>query len=146
MTETQLLCWRIGQQYFGIPLSDCKEVREHARVYDIPESRSYVLGVANLRGEVVTVIDLKKVAGMQDSQSARPELSSCTLVRIKDNEQELAIMVDSLADIMTVEEKQMEEPPANFNERQLATSRAVVQTEKGMLIVLAVSEIKKVAD
>ena len=55
-------------------------------------------------------------------------------------------MVDSLADIMTVEENQMEEPPANFNERQLATSRAVVQTEKGMLIVLAVSEIKKVAD
>ena len=135
----QLLTWRLGAWRFGLPLEDCSEVREKARIHRIPHARRYVLGVANLRGEVVTVLDLGRFFGSRQSETIeRPngQPVTCTLVRIKHSEQNVAVNVDTLTDVLTVEPGQLEPPPSNFTDLQTSLTAHVVQTGAEVVLVL----------
>lgn len=135
----QLLTWRLGAWRFGLPLEDCSEVREKARIHHIPHARPYILGVANLRGEVVAVIDLGRFFGSRRPRAGEEgngQPSACTLIRIKHREQNVAVNVDSLTDVMTVEPEQLEPPPSNFTELQASLTAHVVQTGDEVVLVL----------
>lgn len=139
----QIITWLLGSQNFGLPLHSCREVKENARLYPVPRARKYVAGLANLRGEPITVIDIERMINEDNSEIKR---SHCTLVRIKNTEHNVALLVDTLSDIIDIPSEQMEAPPANFNEIKTALVAKVVQTEHGMIMILNPNELIKPRD
>jgi purine-binding chemotaxis protein CheW len=58
--ERQLVIFRIGKEEFGVDISDVKEIIKLENTTHIPETEDYVEGIINLRGKIVTIIDLSK--------------------------------------------------------------------------------------
>ncbi|MCE9596672.1 MAG: chemotaxis protein CheW [Spirochaetia bacterium] len=135
-SQKQLLTWRTGNQRYALPLESCREVKELATVYHLPHAPPYVLGVANLRGDIVTVVDLQKM--MEPTSSAR--LSDVSiLVRVKHNEQHVALCANALTDIVSIDST--EPPPASLTEAQRLLVSEVIHVAGEIILILNPSEI-----
>ena len=86
-----VFCMR-GVRY-GVALDSCHEVNLRSRVYPVPRARPHISGIMNLRGEVVTVIDLPSMFS-----PSKGEASSGAVIRLKAGEHPIAIRVDAVED------------------------------------------------
>ncbi len=134
----QLLTWRRQGQSFGLALERCREVKEGASLFRLPLAPTYVAGVCNLRGDVVTVIDLPRFVGEQWPATAADALDDArsAIVRIKHPDHHIAILADELTDILEVAADAWEPPPRNLTELQLSVIGAVVRRAAELVSVL----------
>lgn len=67
------LGFRIGETWLAAPKDDVREVITPPRVTRVPNGRAWLTGVANVRGELLTIIDLRQFLGMPGAEDARPQ-------------------------------------------------------------------------
>ncbi len=98
----QVLTFRLGSETYGIDILRVKEIRGWTPVTQIPQSSSHVLGVLNLRGAVVPVIDLRRQFAL-DSAGFSPTTVTIVLSSQPDHgSQECGIVVDAVADVVDI--------------------------------------------
>lgn len=100
------LVFRLAENSYGVPLSDVREVIGLPQCVPIPGAPSYFLGLINLRGKVVSALDLKKKLGIADAQSVavkRPAVivTECGGVT-------LGCIVDSISEVLAIEDSRIE--------------------------------------
>jgi purine-binding chemotaxis protein CheW len=135
--ETQYLTFRLGQQEYGIPIIEVQEIKGWASITPIPNSPSHVLGVFNLRGTIIPVVDLRKRFGL-DSVGQ----NEFTVVIVVSMGERLAgLLVDSVSDVVNVkDELVMENPEADTNMDQRFFSGLIESADK-LVILLNVMQI-----
>ncbi|MBL8019228.1 MAG: chemotaxis protein CheW [Leptospirales bacterium] len=136
----QILTWILGKESYGMKLEDCRDVKENTALFHIPGMPDYVAGLANVNGEPVTVLDVSCLFGL-DRKENRP--STVALVRIKGAQQNVALLVDRLTDIVTVSQDQIEIAPASMSETQAALVACMVRRPEIVTIVLNPRELSK---
>ncbi len=111
-TDTsQFLTFKLAEDVFAIDVIMAKEVLDFAEVTKVPQTPDYMLGVINLRGSVVPVVDMRLKFGMEDQEKTR---DSCIIVVEVDVEGEsltVGALADSVQEVMDMEESQIEPPP-----------------------------------
>ncbi len=107
---TQLACFVIDDLLCGIDIKWVQEINRNLELTQVPLAPDYVVGIMNLRGRIVTVINLGKKLG----------LSPCTMgsksrVIIVDREDEyIGLLVDGIKDVVTIDASRITPPPANI--------------------------------
>ena len=74
----EFLSFTLEDKFFGMPIKNVKEIVEEKEITPVPLSKEYLEGVMNLRGEPVTVIDLRKKIGLKGSSTSR-EIILCLM-------------------------------------------------------------------
>lgn len=99
------LIFRLGENYYGLTLNEVKEVVEFNQCTPLPSSPSYMLGVINLRGKVISAIDLKKKINTVDSGQVvkRP-----VLIIVEINHITVGAVVDSVSEVLAIEDELIE--------------------------------------
>lgn len=96
-SEDPILQWvtfKLDNETYGINVMRVQEVLRYTEIAPVPGAPSYVLGIINLRGNVVTVIDTRQRFGLMNA-----EISDNTrIVIIEADKQVVGIMVDSVAE------------------------------------------------
>lgn len=133
----QVLTWQIGQQTFGMDLSMCREVASLPGIRKVPHSQPYLAGIANLRGEVVTVIDLRVLLGYEDHTSKAAD----TIVRLRHERHNLSILADSISDVIELAEGAIDTKPAGLNERESRFIQGIARAGAQVVVVLSAREI-----
>ncbi|MBW7858416.1 MAG: purine-binding chemotaxis protein CheW [Leptonema sp. (in: Bacteria)] len=128
----EFLTWYVGEQIYGLDLERCKEVEKNLRLTSVPYSKSHIAGIVNLRGDVVTVIDLRKL--LRKETTAYPEVLQ--IIRLKSNHSQIALIAEQIDDILTIDEKQLEAAGAHLDEEESYFIEHVVITKKGPLLIL----------
>jgi len=108
---SQFLTFRLAEDIFAIDVIMAKEVLDFADVTKVPQTPDYMLGVINLRGSVVPVVDMRLKFGMPETDMTR---DSCIIVVEVDVEGEavtVGALADSVQEVMDIEESQIEPPP-----------------------------------
>jgi purine-binding chemotaxis protein CheW len=108
---SQFLTFRLAEDIFAIDVIMAKEVLDFADVTKVPQTPDYMLGVINLRGSVVPVVDMRLKFGMPETDMTR---DSCIIVVEVDVEGEavtVGALADSVQEVMDIEENQIEPPP-----------------------------------
>jgi len=112
MTDTsQYLTFSLGEDIFAIDVIMAKEVLDFTDVTRVPQTPDYMLGVINLRGSVVPVVDMRLKFGMENTDTTR---DSCVIVVEVDVEGEpvtVGAMADSVREVMDMTPDQIEPPP-----------------------------------
>ena len=67
--KVQLLAWKLDDQLYGVELEYCLEVQKDLAILKVPHSKDYISGITNLRGEVVTVLDLNYILGKKEKSN-----------------------------------------------------------------------------
>ena len=111
-TDTvQYLTFGLGDDIFAIDVIMAKEVLDFSNVTHVPQTPDYMLGVINLRGSVVPVVDMRLKFGMPDRDKTR---DSCIIVVEVDVEGEpitVGALADSVQEVMDMAPDQIEPPP-----------------------------------
>ncbi|MDX2470997.1 MAG: chemotaxis protein CheW [SAR324 cluster bacterium] len=106
-SEGKLLTFKLGNQEYGIPILEAREVIGMVVAEPIPKAPDFMEGVINLRGRIFPVIDLRTKFGMTRQE---PTDESC-IVLVKIEGHITGMIVDFLAGVATLEENQFEVDP-----------------------------------
>ena len=109
-SEDPILQWvtfKLDNETYGINVMRVQEVLRYTEIAPVPGAPSYVLGIINLRGNVVTVIDTRQRFGLMNA-----EISDNTrIVIIEADKQVVGIMVDSVAEVVYLRQSEIETAP-----------------------------------
>jgi len=104
MVDRKIVVFKLGKQMWGI---DLKYVREVVRVKQytiVPTTTEYVLGVFNLRGQIVPLLDISKILNVERE-------SSETAIILNYNEEAVGFSVDNVVGVISVSDNEMLPPP-----------------------------------
>ena len=104
----EFLSFTLEDKFFGMPLENVKEIVEEKEITPVPLSSDYLEGVMNLRGEPITVIDLRKKIGLTGSSTSR-EIILCLIDGMV-----LGLRPDKVLDIHEVPDSQVKNVPSSL--------------------------------
>lgn len=98
-THQQILTFYLDQQLFGVDILRVREIRGWSSVTAVPESPPHVLGVLNLRGAIVPVIDLRARLGLPRVAATAMTVIIVLTVMAGDSRRDFGLVVDSVSDV-----------------------------------------------
>lgn len=108
----QYLTFTIGHEYYGLELSQTREIIEYDGITEVPLMPNFLRGVINLRGEVVPVIDLAVRLGRK---SIAIQKRTCIIVvELESNEQNhvLGLLADAVSEVIDLDDENIEDAPS----------------------------------
>lgn len=138
IAHEQYLTFVLGDALFAIPILSVQELRCWERVSAIPRAPAHVLGVTNLRGAVVPVLDLRGRLGMP-SRDPTPT-TVVIIVRVRRGAGEFAVgcVVDAVSDVVNVDETAIEPAPELCGAPEQHFVRGVTSIEQRLTMLLDV--------
>ncbi len=129
--------FRLGDETYAIDVMQVREVLRVSEVSPVPGAPEHVLGIINLRGNVVTVIDVRTRMGLA---TRVPDDLSRILV-IEGTGQVLGMLVDSVAEVIELAESDIEPPPGVGGDGQSRYLRGVANHGGGLTIVVDLNRL-----
>ncbi|MGO9124055.1 MAG: chemotaxis protein CheW [Terriglobales bacterium] len=143
MAQSEQFCtFFLEGHFFGVPVQQVQEVIRYQEMTRVPLVPQVVRGLINLRGQIVTAIDLRRRLGM--SERPADQLPMNVVVRTDDGA--LSLLVDEIGDVIEVEEKTFEQPPETLKGMAREMIRGVHKLPERLLLVLATERAVNVAD
>ncbi len=130
---TQWLTFRLDNALFAIKVLHILEVLPSVDVTPVPGSSCHILGISNLRGSMLTLVNTKSVLGLD--KSVLNQEKKVIVVEI-DEETVIGFIVDNIDEIINVVDSTIESAPRSVDERQLGCYHGVVYTEDTELVIL----------
>ena len=127
----QYVTFRLDEETYGIDVMQIQEVLRYTEIAPVPGAPDYVLGIINLRGNVVTVIDTRRRFGLADA-----DITDATrIVVMESDSQVMGILVDSVAEVVYLKASEIETAPNVGNEESAKFIQGVCN-KNGELIIL----------
>jgi len=128
---------RVDGQLFGLPIDRVQDVFAPTRLTRVPLAPPEVAGVLNLRGRIVTVIDMRRGLRFQPRSST----ASAMAIGIERDDEAYGLLVDSVGEVMRLPDEARAPSPVNLNPRLAELSAAVFRLDGGLLIALDVDRV-----
>ncbi len=127
----------ITEQLFGLPISRVQDVFMPERMTRVPLSTPEIAGVLNLRGRIVTAIDMRCRLGLPKRSDNRPAMA----VGIEFKGESYGLLIDSVGEVLKLDESAREPNPVNLDARLARVSAGVHRLENQLLVVLDVDRV-----
>ncbi len=134
----ELISVRIGDQAYAIDIMAVREIRGWTAATPLPHAPPHVLGMMNLRGAILPVIDLGARLGLGP---AEPNSSSVVVVA-QIGEVQMGLVVDAVSDILTVTEGLIQPAPDVGSGESAAFVAGVMTTETGIVSLLSLDQVQ----
>lgn len=108
MSETKQYCtFLLDSHYFGVEVQQVQEVIRYQEMTRVPLASPVVSGLINLRGRIVTAIDLRRRLGLPDRHNGKLPMN----VVVRTGDDAVSLLVDEIGDVIEVPEDTFEKPP-----------------------------------
>lgn len=134
---TEWVTFRLGNEKYGIDVMRVREVLRNTELAPVPGAPEYVIGIINLRGNVVTVIDTRERFGLE---SVEPD-DATRIVIIETGDEVVGMMVDSVAEVVELRTSQIEITPNVGNDDSARFIQGVSNMEDGLLILVDLKKL-----
>ena len=141
-TPKQFCTFHVGDMFLGIPVEHVQEVLRYHAMTRVPLAAASVSGLINLRGQIVTAIDLRSRIGLP-ARSADRQLMN---VVIRADDGVVSLLVDSIGDVKEVHERDFEPPPSTLRGSARDLIRGAYKLDHQLLLVLDDSEVLNILD
>jgi len=129
--ELHIVGFQVGRETYGVPITSLHEIVRVPEITAVPDAPDYLEGVINLRGKIVSVMDLRKRFG-----DKLATLKKHNRILVVEHSGKLAgLIVDSATEVLKIAGEDVEAPPAAFQEGGLNCVTGLGKV-KGRLIVL----------
>ena len=135
--EVRWVTFRLENEKYGIDVMQVQEVLRVSEIAPVPGAPDYVLGIINLRGNVVTVIDTRKRFGLMPKEMD----DSTRIVIIESDEQVVGILVDSVAEVVDLRASEMEAAPNVGTEESAKFIQGVASHDDELLILVDLNKL-----
>lgn len=133
----QWVTFRLGNETYGINVMQVREVLRYTEIAPVPGAPSYVIGIINLRGNVVTVIDTRERFGLPATEVT----DNTRIVILESEEQVVGIMVDAVTEVVYLRESEIETAPNVGNDESSRYIQGVCHKNDELLILIEISKL-----
>ncbi len=133
----QWVTFRLDDEKYGIRVMQVQEVLRMTEIAPVPGAPDYVLGIINLRGNVVTVIDSRKRFGLGEADVD----DSTRIVIIEADKHVVGILVDSVAEVVDLQTSEIDAAPNVGNDDSSKYIQGVSSKDKELLILVDVNKL-----
>jgi purine-binding chemotaxis protein CheW len=131
----------IGGQLFGLPISRVQDVFMPERLTRVPLSSSEIAGVLNLRGRIVTVIDMRARLGLSKADDGKPPMA----VGVDLRGESYGLLIDQIGEVLRLPEESREENPVNLDPRMAKLAGGVHRLDGQLMVILDVDRVLEMA-
>lgn len=128
---------RIAGQMIGISVLAVQDVLRRMAIARVPLSPSEIAGVINLRGRIITVIDMHRRLGLTPAS----EMQECMHCVVEHRDEMFSLMVDSVGDVLNIPINKIDKSPSNLEGRWKDVSAGVCQLEGELLVILDIQAL-----
>jgi len=136
-TVLQWVTFRLANETYGINVMQVQEVLRYTEIAPVPGAPSYVLGIINLRGNVVTVIDTCQRFGLPPIEIT----DNTRIVIIETRHQVIGILVDSVAEVVYLRKSEIETTPNVGNDESAKFIQGVCHRDGELLILVDLDKL-----
>lgn len=134
----QYLTFILGGEEYGVDILKVQEIRGWEPATPIPNTPEYVLGVLNLRGIVIPIIDLRVRFALSSAEFDSATVVVIVKVTLADNERTVGLVVDAISDVYTVPESEIKEAPEMVGVLATEYISGLTTVDEKMIILLDV--------
>ena len=127
----------LGGQLFGLPISRVQDVFMPERLTRVPLARPEIAGVLNLRGRIVTAIDMRCRLGLPKLDDKRPPMA----VGIECKGESYGLLIDAVGEVLKLDDNAREPNPVNLDSRLAQISAGVHRLDGQLLVILDVERV-----
>jgi len=133
----QFVTFRLEDEIYGINVMQVQEVLRITEIAPVPGAPNYVLGIINLRGSVVTVIDTRTRFGLMATEVD----DDSRIVIIESEKQVVGILVDSVAEVVELRQSEIDSAPNVGNDESSRYIQGVASKGPDLLIVVDLNKL-----
>ncbi|MDE2303956.1 MAG: purine-binding chemotaxis protein CheW [Gammaproteobacteria bacterium] len=138
---SQVLTFSLGEEHFGVDILRVKEIRGWTPVTKIPQVPPHVLGVLNLRGSIVPIVDLRVRFGLAHAEFTPLTVIIVLTVNVGDTQREFGLVVDGVSDVVNIAAENLKDTPSLGSAAAAACIRGLAVVAERMLILLDVDTL-----
>jgi purine-binding chemotaxis protein CheW len=136
----RIVTFYAGESLCGINILEIQEIIKTTAITPVPLAPEYINGIINLRGSIVTVIDLNRRLGLlEETGPCVP--ASCRIMILRIQEEAIGLLVDTVGDVIEVTSRDLAPPPGNVQGIHSRCFTAVVRHEKGLISMLNTAKV-----
>jgi len=133
----KLALFESGNLLCGLDIAHVQEINKNIAVTVVPRAPDYVRGVINLRGEIVTVVDLRRKFGFEPLADE----ADMQIVIVRQGEENIGLLVDAVADVVLADERDVEPSPSNMAGVTGRFFRGIYKLEHSLVAILDIDEL-----
>jgi purine-binding chemotaxis protein CheW len=127
----------VGDQLFGLPILRVQDVFAPARVTRVPLALPEIAGILNLRGRIVTLIDLRCRLGLPP----RAGSGAMMAIGVEARGESYGLLIDSIGEVLKLDDGRREPNPVNLDPRLAGVSAGIYRLEEQLLVVVDVDRV-----
>jgi purine-binding chemotaxis protein CheW len=128
----ELIAFRIGEQEFCVNIMSVREIRGWTQATPMPHAPAYVLGVINLRGAVLPIVDLSARLGMKDAEPSARHVIIVAQVKSRI----VGLLVEAVSDILTITDENIQPVPEVSSDLEKHYARGILAIDKRMICMI----------
>lgn len=137
--DLHIVGFRIGKETFGVPIALVHEIVRVPEITAVPEAPACVEGVINLRGRIISVVDLRKRFGEKEIS-----VSKKNRILVAEVENKLVgLVVDSASEVLKIPPSEIDKPPQVYEENELNYVTGVGKLNGRLIILVDLTRILK---
>jgi purine-binding chemotaxis protein CheW len=134
---TEFVTFTTAGQLFGLPIARVQDVFRPARITRVPLAGPEIAGVLNLRGRIVTIIDMRRRLDLSALEHDRVPMA----IGIEAKGESFGLLVDSVGEVLNLPDADHEPNPINLDRRLAAASAGVYRLDGQLLVALDIDRI-----
>jgi purine-binding chemotaxis protein CheW len=142
LAETgQYLTFKLDEEVFALDISKVREVLDFTKITKVPQTPDFMLGVINLRGSVMPVVDMRLKFGLSKTETT---VNTCIIIVEIDLDGEVAMLgalVDSVQEVMELDPDQIEPPPRIGTRLNTKFIKGMGKQGEGFLIIIDIDKV-----
>ncbi len=135
------LTFQIGEEYFAANVKYVHNIIEIPMITQVPEMPQYMLGVTNLRGKVLPVIDSRIKMGVKNTEFTTNTCIIVMEVNIDDQAVFMGLLVDAVSEVIEMDEQQIKEAPEIGNRIKSSNIVGVIPDDEKFIMVLKMENV-----
>ncbi|MCK5164332.1 MAG: chemotaxis protein CheW [Desulfobacula sp.] len=129
----------VGGALCGINILNIQEINKHFDITQVPQASDYIEGILNLRGRIVTIIDLGKKLGLEPVNKDKDNRN----IIVNSDDEHIGLLVDGISDVVLAKAENIEPAPSNIGGVKGKFFQGVLKTEKQLIGILDIDEVLK---
>lgn len=135
--DNKYVIFKLNKEYYGIPIDKVISIEKMQKSTRIPNAPKYVKGVINLRGEVVSLIDLRQKLGIELSEVS----NNSRIIVVSDDDIFAGLIVDSSSEVMEINSDSIDNPPNTNENDYLSYIYGIGKSDSRLVILLNLTKI-----
>lgn len=140
--EGKYLTFSLKNEVYGIPIASVKEINAMMTITEVPNTPHFIKGVINLRGKIISIMDLRLKLGMEElSYNERTCIIVVEVPTGEKNKKKIGVVVDHVAEVIEIKNTELEDFKEDVSDKEEVFINGIAKVKDKIIIILDIISI-----